>query len=194
MEGIASLSSRVLNAYFGTPKDVRSKDVRITVSTSFFVPKAFTPFQWSRQSSYEEYMDKQQFLQGKIKSRKIQYNCHDAFLSTLEGLMARGDRRTAALIRRAFEKGCRFDSWSDMFLEDAWREAIEECGIELEYYNQRERARDEILPWDHIDIGVTKQFLYRQYEEAQREHVTPHCRQSCSGCGVMRLGGDWRLL
>ncbi len=187
VEGIASLSSRVLNAYFGTPKDVRSKDVRITVSTSFFVPKAFTPFQWSRQSSYEEYMDKQQFLQGKIKSRKIQYNCHDAFLSTLEGLMARGDRRTAALIRRAFEKGCRFDSWSDMFLEDAWREAIEECGIELEYYNQRERARDEILPWDHIDVGVTKQFLYRQYEEAQREHVTPHCRQSCSGCGVMHL-------
>ncbi len=132
-------------------------------------------------------MDKQQFLQGKIKNRKIQYNCHDAFLSTLEGLMARGDRRTSALIRRAFEKGCRFDSWSDMFLEDSWREAIEECGIELEYYNQRERAKDEILPWDHIDIGVTKEFLYRQYEEAQEERVTPHCRQSCSGCGVMRL-------
>lgn len=185
--GIATLAEAVVQQYYNVPKEQRAKDLKVTVSTSFFVPKPFSPFQWAPQSSYEEYMDKQQFLQGQIHNRKIQYNCHDAFLSTLEGYMARGDRRTADLIYAAWKNGCRFDSWSDMFNEEAWKKAIEECHIERAYYITRERDRDEVFPWDHIDVGVTKSFLYREYERSQKGIVTPNCRQQCSGCGAMRI-------
>ncbi len=187
IEGINELAEAVVRQYYAIEKEKRAKDLKIVVSTSFFVPKPFTPFQWVAQSSYEEYMEKQQFLNGKIRNRKVQYNCHDAFLSTLEGFMARGDRRTADLIYTAWKKGCRFDSWSDMFIESAWKEAIEECGIEAAYYITRERKPDEVFPWDHIDVGVRKEFLYREYMQAQKGVVTPNCRERCSGCGIKNL-------
>lgn len=187
IEGIARLAHSLVNEWNQIPREQRSRDVRITVSTSFFVPKPFTPFQWCAQNRYTQYMDKQQFLTGKIRNKKVQYNCHDAFLSTLEGLLARGDRRTGRLIYQAWKNGCTFDSWSDLFKEDAWRRAIEESETELEYYCYRERKKDEVLPWDHIDVGVTKAFLYREYEKAQQGIVTPHCRKQCSGCGMMSL-------
>lgn len=184
IQGIADLAGRILDVWYQTPKEKRSRDVHVTVSTSFFVPKPFTPFQWCAQADYEAYMEKQQFLNGKITHKKIQYNCHDAFLSTLEGLLARGDRRTGRLIYTAWKKGCRFDSWSDLFDENAWREAIEESGTELAYYCYREREKDEVFPWDHISVGVTKGYLYREYERAKEGIVTPHCRQQCTGCGI----------
>ena len=187
IEGINELAEAVVRQYYSIEKEKRAKDLKIVVSTSFFVPKPFTPFQWVAQSSYEDYMAKQQFLDGKIRNRKVQYNCHDAFLSTLEGFMARGDRRTANLIYTAWKKGCRFDSWSDMFSEEAWKEAIEECGIEAAYYITRERPKDEIFPWDHIDVGVRKDFLYREYEKAHEEKITLNCREQCSGCGVKQM-------
>ena len=187
IEGIAGLADRIVSAWYGIPKEERSRDLRVTVSTSFFVPKPFTPFQWCAQDTYDHYMDKQKFLTGKIRNRKVQYNCHDAFLSTLEGLLARGDRRTGRLIYQAWKNGCTFDSWSDLFKEDAWHKAIEESGTEPAYYCYRERTKDEVLPWDHIDVGVTKNFLYREYQRAQAGEVTPHCRQKCSGCGIMAL-------
>ena len=187
IEGISRLAQAIVDEYFSIDKSIRAKDLRVTVSTSFFVPKPFTPFQWVAQTSYEDYMAKQQFLNGKIRNRKVQYNCHDAFLSTLEGYFARGDRRMADLIYTAWRKGCRFDSWSDMFKEDAWKEAIDECGIEASYYITREREKDEVFPWDHIDVGVRKEFLYREYERAQQGLTTANCREHCSGCGVMKI-------
>ncbi len=190
IEGIAHLAHNLVQQWYQIPKEQRSKDLRVTVSTSFFVPKPFTPFQWCAQSRYPDYMDKQQFLTGKIRNKKVQYNCHDAFLSTLEGILARGDRRTGRLIYNAWKKGCRFDSWSDLFLEEAWKEAIKESQIELEYYCYRERSVDEVLPWDHIDVGVTKKYLYREYQRALEGVITPHCRQKCSACGVKSLSGQ----
>ncbi len=187
IEGIALLSKKIVWTWSDLPKEERSADVRVTSSTSFFVPKPFTPFQWSAQDSYEHFMEKQAFLTEKIRHKKIQYDCHDAFLSTLEGLLARGDRRTGRLIYTAWQKGCRFDSWSDLFSESAWKEAIEESGTELAYYNYRERMFSEILPWDFIDIGVTKKFLHREYEKAFEGTTTPPCNQKCNGCGMMAL-------
>ena len=187
IEGIADLAGKIVSQWHNIPKENRSRDLRVTVSTSFFVPKPFTPFQWCAQTEYQSYMDKQQFLNSKIYNKKIQYHCHDAFLSTLEGLLARGDRRTGRLIYAAWKHGCRFDSWSDLFKEEAWRAAIEETGTELSYYCYRERKEDEVFPWDHIDVGVTKQFLYREYQNGLQGKVTPNCRQHCSGCGVRTL-------
>ncbi len=187
IEGIAQLSKKIVWTWNALPKEERSADVRVTSSTSFFVPKPFTPFQWCAQDSYEHFMEKQAFLTEKIRHKKIQYDCHDAFLSTLEGLLARGDRRTGKLIYAAWKNGCRFDSWSDLFSEAAWKKAIEESGTELAYYNYRVRSREEILPWDHIDVGVTKRFLLREYDKAYEAKTTAPCNQACSGCGMKNL-------
>ena len=187
IDGIAKFGYKILDTWNNIPKEQRSRDVQITVSTSFFVPKAFSAFQWAPQSTAQDYLDKQQFLNGRIRNRKIRYNCHDSFLSTLEGLLARGDRRTSKLIYLAWQKGCRFDSWSDHFNEQAWKEAIEESGLELDYYNHRERPADEIFPWDMIDYGVSKQWLRREYEKALQGISTPNCQEHCSGCGMMKF-------
>ncbi|MCF0136478.1 MAG: TIGR03960 family B12-binding radical SAM protein [Lachnospiraceae bacterium] len=187
VQGIADLASRIVHEWYQVPKEKRSRDVSVGVSTSFFVPKPFTPFQWTEQCGYEEYMEKQHFLNAAIRSKKVRYSCHDAFLSTLEGLLARGDRRTGALIYTAWKKGCRFDSWSDMFNENAWKEAIEETGTEVFYYCYRRRPADEVLPWDHISIGVSKAFLWGEYQRAFEGKVTPNCREHCSGCGIRRI-------
>ena len=185
--GISDLASKIVHEWMQIPKEERSRDLTVTVSTSFFVPKPFTPFQWCAQADYETYMERQNFLNSKIRNKKVQYRCHDAFLSTLEGLLARGDRRTGNLIYAAWKNGCRFDSWSDLFDESAWKKSIEETGTELSYYNYRERQEDEVLPWDHISVGVSKKYLYREYERAQEGIVSPNCREKCSGCGIMGI-------
>ena len=133
----------------------------------------------------EQYTAKQTYLSGLITNRKIRYNWHDSYLSTLEGVIARGDRRVADLIYTAWKKGCRFDAWSDYYREDLWKEALEECHIELRYYNYRERPYDEILPWDMINYGVTKRWLQREYERAKQGLPTIDCGRACSGCGMM---------
>ena len=132
-------------------------------------------------------MAKQSYLNNAIRNRKVRYMCHDAFLSTLEGLLARGDRRTGNLLYAAWKNGCRFDSWSDLFDEAAWKKAIEETGTELAYYCYRERQADEVFPWEHIDIGVSKRFLRREYERAYEGIVTPNCREKCSACGIRQI-------
>lgn len=187
--GISKLASEIVHEWYQIPKENRSRDLTVTVSTSFFVPKPFTPFQWCAQADYETYMKTQHFLDSSIRNKKVQYRCHDAFLSTLEGVLARGDRRTGKLLYAAWKNGCRFDSWSDLFDESMWKKAIEETGTELAYYNYRERKEDEVFPWDHIDVGVTKKFLYREYERAKEGIVSPNCREQCLGCGI-RLIND----
>ena len=184
VRGIADLSQKVLDEYFAIPKEERAKNINITVSTSSFVPKPFTAFQWAAQDDRESLVKKQDILKGAIKSRRIRYNWHYSETSYLEGVFARGDRRLGEVIIKAVEKGCQFDSWADHFKFDKWMEAFEECGIDPDFYNLRERSYDEILPWDHIDIGVTKKFLMNENEKAKAEITTPHCREKCAGCGA----------
>lgn len=186
--GIADLSQKVLDVYFEIPKEERAKNINITVSTSSFVPKPFTAFQWEGQDTREMIIEKQDTLKRSIKSKRIRYSWHDNKTSTLEGIFARGDRRLCDVIIRAVEKGCKFDGWSEYFRYDLWMETFKELGIDPKFYNERKREYSEVLPWDHIDIGVTKEFFIKESQKAVREETTPHCREKCSGCGVRSLG------
>lgn len=183
IEGIADLSQKVLEEYFAIPKEERAKNINITTSTSSFIPKPFTPFQWAKQDSREEIVRKQDILKATIKNRKIKYNWHDNRASYLEGVFARGDRRLLPAVIEAVKSGCRFDGWDEHFKFDKWMRAFEKCGIDPDWY-LRERSYDEILPWEHIDIGVTKAFFMRENEKAKRGETTPNCREKCAGCGV----------
>ncbi len=185
--GIAQLSERVLDQYFAIPKEERAKNINITTSTSSFIPKPFTAFQWSKQISREEIIRKQDILKANIKSRRIRYSWHDNKVSYLEGVFARGDRRLLKAVIRAVEKGCCFDGWDEYFKFDTWLEAFAECGIDPDWY-LRERSYDEVLPWEHISIGITKEFFMGENEKAKRGETTPNCRQQCSGCGVNSFG------
>ncbi|WP_105617966.1 TIGR03960 family B12-binding radical SAM protein [Vallitalea okinawensis] len=187
ISGIKDLAYSIVDQYFGVPKEERARNLKVTVSTSFFVPKPFTPFQWFPQNTYDEFMAKQALLNSEIRNRKIQYNCHDAKLSALEGIVARGDRRVADVIYHAWKNGSKFDGWSDHFVYDKWVKAFEECNIDGDFYHTRERSYDEILPWDFINIGVTKAFLWKEFEKAINEEVTPNCREKCSNCGVSKI-------
>ena len=193
IEGIAVLSDKIAREYYTIPKDQRNGKVQIVSSTSFFVPKPFTPFQWARMSTSEEFLEKQRFLNGKMREqlnqKSIKYNWHEAELTMLEGVLARGDRKLNKLLLDVYKKGCMFDSWSEHFKYDAWVEAFEENNIDPLFYTARERSFDELLPWDFIDAGVTKNFLWREYQNAMGESVTPNCRQKCSGCGAIKFGG-----
>lgn len=182
--GIADLAQKVLDCYFAIPKEERAKNINITVSTSSFVPKPFTAFQWAKQDTREEIIKKQDLLKSSIKSRRIKYNWHNNKTSYLEGVFAKGDRRLGEVIIKAVENGCQFDSWADHFKFDVWLDAFKECGIDPDFYNMRERGYSEILPWDHIDVGVTKEFLMRENEKAKAAQTTPHCREKCAGCGA----------
>lgn len=184
IDGIAELGGKVVDAYMKVPKDRRAKGLRVTVSTSSFVPKPFTPFQWEPQDTMDLLREKQKYLQGRIKSRYISYNWHDPELSFLEAVFARGDRNMCRVLVRAWEKGCKFDGWGEHFKFKSWMEAFEECGVDAGFYASRKRDYDEVLPWDHIDIGVSKKFLARECEKAYRGEVTPNCRVRCSGCGT----------
>ena len=193
--GIADLANKIALEFYDIPKEERpgNKRVEIIVSTSFFVPKPFTPFQWARQCTMEEFMEKQKYLSGSIRDqlnhRSIRYNWHEFNLTELEGILARGDRRLSAVLLQAYRNGSIYDSWSECFRFDRWTDAFEKAGINPDFYVHRERGRDERFPWDFIDAGVSKQFLLREYDRARREEVTPNCRQACSGCGCRVYGG-----
>lgn len=185
---IAELANDIAATYFELPKEERQGRPEITASTSFFVPKPFTPFQWAPMGTAEYFDEKRRFLTGKVREqinqRSIRYICHDAVTSELEGIFARGDRRLADVIEKAYRKGCIFDAWTDYFRPDVWNELLDELSVDRDFYNYRERKEDEIFPWDFIDIGVSKQFLRREYENAKQGKVTPNCKQKCSGCGA----------
>ncbi len=192
IEAIAALADQVAAVYFELPKEERNRRPEISVSSSFFVPKPFTPFQWAPMDTAEQFETKRRFLRDQVKQqlnrRSIRYHCHDAATSELEGLFARGDRRLAGVIEEAYRRGCLFDAWTDWFKEDVWEQVLSDKRVSRQFYNYRERGKDEIFPWDFIDIGVTKEFLYREYERAGQEVVTPNCREKCSGCGAHRFG------
>ena len=200
IEQIAVLADKIAAKYFELPKEERHGRPEIVASSSFFVPKPFTPFQWSPMNTAEQFESKRRFLLGKVKEqlnqRSIRYQCHDAVTSELEGIFARGDRKLCKVIEDAYRRGCIFDAWTDYFKEDVWEQVMDGNGVSRYFYNYRERGKDEIFPWDFIDIGVSKNFLYREYENSLQEKVTPNCRAKCSGCGAAKFGSgvcmEWR--
>lgn len=195
IRGIGDLCNKIAAVFFETvPKDRRvNGKVQIVASTSFFVPKPFTPFQWARMCTKEEFLDKAYLTRAAIHSqlnqKSIKYNWHEADVSVLEGVFARGDRKVAEVIRKAYEKGCIFDAWSEYFRNDAWMEAFEECAVDIGFYTTRERGMDEVFPWDILDCGVTKEFLAGEWEKAMAGEVSPNCRVQCQGCGAGQFGG-----
>lgn len=190
LDGIADLARKVTGAYFGMPKGQRAKGLRVTCSASVFVPKPFTPFQWEPQDTLDDVQQKQLYLRDKLRGIKgVNFNYHESGLSFLEACFSRGDRRLGKVLLRAFEKGCLLDGWSENFKYDAWMEAFRECGIDPAFYAYRRREKDEILPWDFIDSGISKAFLWREKEKAERAETTRDCRQGCNGCGLQRFKG-----
>ena len=194
MQGIAELSEKVAEVYYDTvPKEQRHGKVQVTASTSFFVPKPFTPFQWAPMCTKEQFLERASIVNHRMKEmlnkKSLRYNWHEADVTVLEGVLARGDRRVAAVIEEAYRKGAIYDSWSEYFNNDIWMKAFETCGVDIDFYTTRERSLDEVFPWDFIDAGVTKDFLKREWANAQAETVTPNCRMRCSGCGVRKYGG-----
>ncbi|MGI6706394.1 MAG: TIGR03960 family B12-binding radical SAM protein [Clostridia bacterium] len=189
LDGIAELTKKVREAYYrSVPKEARQKGLRVTVSTSSFVPKPFTPFQWVSQASMDELREKQAYLKNLLKLKNVSYNWHTPELSFIEAVFSRGDRKLGNVLLKAWEKGCKFDGWIEQFRFDEWMKSFEACKIDPSFYALRERKRDEIFPWDHIDVGVTKRFLLREYEKALRGEVTLDCRSGCVGCGITSLG------
>lgn len=188
IEGIATLGLKVADEYFKVPKEQRNRGLEITISTSSFVPKPFTPFQWEPQDSIDTLRAKQRFLKERIRNRHLKYNWHDPELSMLEAVFARGDRRIGKVLLRAWERGCKFDSWNEHFKYDVWLQAFEDCGIDPAFYANRRRRQDEVFPWDHIDVGVSKKYLLREKLRAEKGEVTPDCMSACSGCGAAAFG------
>ena len=193
MKAIPELADKIARRYYEIPKDQRNGKCQITTSTSFFIPKPFTPFQWAKMYTNEEYIAKaavvKHAFQEQLNRKSLKYHWHDAEVTVLEGVLARGDRRVGRVIREAYRLGCLYDSWGDLFDNDKWMQAFEDTGVDIGFYNLRERSLDETFPWDFIDIGVTKQFLKKEWERAVNAQVTPNCRMQCSGCGVAKWKG-----
>ena len=193
MREIARLSDRVARRYYEIPKEQRNGKCQITASSSFFVPKPFTPFQWVPMCTAEEYMRRAEIVKeefhAQLNRKSLKYNWHDAQVTVLEGVMARGDRKVGKVIEEAYRLGCLFDSWTESFRNELWIQAFENTGIDPSFYNLRERSEEELFPWDFIDTGVSRSFLRSEWERAVQETVTPNCRQQCSGCGAARFGG-----
>ena len=192
IRGIAELCNKIAAVFYETvPKEKRNGRVQIVASTSFFIPKPFTPFQWAPQCTKEEFLDKayqtRTAITDQLNQKSIKYNWHEADASVLEGILARGDRKLNQVILRAYEKGCMYDAWSEYYKNDIWMETFEECGIDISFYTTRTRGDDEIFPWDFLDCGVTKQFLLREWHRAQGESATPNCKMQCQGCGAARF-------
>lgn len=182
--GIAALGQKIVDCYYANPDRPKGKSVNVSISVSCFVPKPFTPFQWEPQDTAEQLKEKQAHLRASLTTRKISLSWHDADVSFLEAVLARGDRRLGAVIEGAWRRGCKLDSWSQYFSLPAWLEALEEAGLDPAFYAHRRRSFDEVLPWDHLDYGVTKSFFIRENEKAKESRTTPNCRQQCSGCGA----------
>lgn len=194
IRGIGDLSNKIAAAFFDTvPKEKRTNGrVQIVTSTSFFIPKPFTPFQWAAMCTKEEFLEKayqtKKGIMEQLNRKSIKYNWHEADVSVLEGVFARGDRRIAKVILEAYRRGCLFDSWSEFFHNDVWMECFDACGVDIGFYTTRERGEDEIFPWDFIDCGVTRQFLLREWKKALEGKVSPNCKAQCQGCGAGRFG------
>ena len=195
IRGIAELSNKIAAAYFETvPKEKRANgSVQIVASTSFFVPKPFTPFQWAPQCTEEEFIEKayqtRHAISEQLNQKRIKYNWHEADASVMEGVLARGDRRLSQVIRKVYERGGFYDAWSEYYDHARWVETIRECGLSVAFYTSRHREPDEIFPWDFIDCGVTKEFLKREWLKAQTEQISENCKLKCQGCGAARFGG-----
>ena len=193
MRAIPELADKIARRYYEIPKDQRNGKCQITTSTSFFIPKPFTPFQWAKMYTNEEYIAKAAVVKhafsDQLNRKSLKYHWHDAEVTVLEGVLARGDRKTGKVIREAYRLGCLYDSWGDLFDNEKWMQAFKNTGTDIAFYNQRERSLDEIFPWDFIDIGVTKSFLKKEWERAMKGEVTPNCRMQCSGCGVAKWKG-----
>ncbi len=193
MKAIAHLADKIARRYYEIPKDQRNGKCQIVASTSFFIPKPFTPFQWATMLNREDYIAKANVVNHEMKAqlnhKSLKYNWHEADLTVLEGVFARGDRKTSKALMEAYRLGCIYDSWGEHFKYDLWMQAFENVGLDIAFYNLRERDLEEILPWDFIDIGVSKDFLKREWENAMEEKVTPNCRKQCSGCGAAIYGG-----
>ena len=194
IEGIGDIANKIAVEYFETvPKEKRNgRTIEITASTSFFVPKPFTPFQWASMNTKEEFLDKANItrkgIMSQLNQKHIKYNWHEADASMLEGILARGDRRLCNVIYNVYKRGCIFDAWSEYFKNDIWMEEMEKADLDPMFYVKRERTKDEILPWDMLDCGVSKEFLWREWERSKEGIVSPNCRQSCMGCGGASYG------
>ncbi len=189
VEGIVDLAQRIVDFYYSLPSRQKGKAVTVTVSCACFVPKPFTPFQFEPQDTWEMLREKQNHMLSCLKSKKIRLNWHDADTSFLEGVLARGDRRLGEVLYRAWKKGCRLDSWGNHFHMEWWQEAMDECGLDPAFYANRKRDYSEIMPWDHLDFAVSKDFLIRENQKAHNNQTTPNCRQQCAGCGANQLVG-----
>jgi len=193
IEGIGELCNKIAAVYYETvPKEKRNGRVQIVASTSFFIPKPFTPFQWASQDTKETFLDKAYLTRNSItkqlNQKSIKYNWHEADVSVMEGIMARGDRKLNQVILRAYEKGCLYDAWSEYYKNDVWMETFEECQVDPDFYTVRERSEDEIFPWDFINAGITKSFLLREWQKAKAETISPNCSMQCQGCGAAAFG------
>lgn len=194
MRAIPELANQIAALYYDiVPKEKRNGKCQITISTSFFVPKPFTPFQWASMLDPGDYLGRAKIVNDHVKEqlnhKSIRYNWHEADVTVLEGVLARGDRRLSSAIHYVYEHGGIFDAWSDFFNYDLWLEAFRKCDIDIDFYTKRVRSEDEIFPWDFIDVGVTKAFMLREWKTALSETVTPNCRMRCSGCGAKQFGG-----
>ena len=194
IEGIAVLCDKVAKEFFDTvPKEERKNGpVQIVASTSFFIPKPFTPFQWAAMNTKDEFIRKayvtKNSIMAQINQKRIKYNWHEADVSIMEGVFARGDRKVGQVILKAYEKGCVYDAWGEYYKNDVWMHTFDECGVDVDFYTTRERSLDEVLPWDFIDAGVTKNFLKKEWERALNEEVTLNCKDKCNGCGAGKFG------
>lgn len=194
MRAIPELANDIAALYYETvPKEKRNGKCQITISTSFFVPKPFTPFQWARMYEPSDYLGRAKIVNDHMKAqlnhKSIRYNWHEADVTVLEGILARGDRKIADAIMHVYENGGYFDAWNEYFDYDRWLKAFEECNIDPDFYTMRERPEDEVFPWDFIDVGVTREFMLREWKNAIAENVTPNCRMRCSACGARQFGG-----
>ncbi len=192
-EAIAELANEIAVRYYEIPKEKRHGKCQITISTSFFVPKPFTPFQWAPMHQKEYYLESAKTVNEAVKNqlnrKSIRYNWHEADVTVLEGVLARGDRKLGAVVLHAYEKGCLFDAWSDFYDHAKWMESFRQAGVDPDFYTLRERGFDEVFPWDFIDAGVTKAFLKKEYQNAQKGAVSPNCRVKCNGCGAGKYQG-----
>ena len=189
IDGIADMGKTVVDEFYKTPNRMRGKHPQVTLSCACFIPKPFTAFQWDAQDSLEMLSEKQQHLRGKITDKRVKYNYHDAKASRIEAALARGDRRLSAVLLETRRLGMEFDAWDEHFSYEKWETAFKNAGIDMGFYANRAFSLDETLPWDIFDIGVTKEFLKREYRKSRNSESTPNCREKCAGCGANRLGG-----